>query len=62
MRKQEFLSRIGIVAFRGKIYVSDSTLNKVFIFDAEGRLSGEFQGEFKRRLLLHSTGRVAGSM
>ena len=46
--KQEFLSPIGIVAFRGKIYVSDSTLNKVFIFDAEGRLSGEFQGEFKR--------------
>lgn len=46
--KQEFLSPIGVVAFQGKVYVSDSLLNKVFIFDAEGRLAGEFQGEFKR--------------
>ncbi len=45
---QEFLSPIGIVAFQGKVYVSDSLLNKVFIFDAEGRLVGELQGEFKR--------------
>lgn len=44
----EFLSPVGIVAFEGMIYVSDSVLKKVFIFDREGRLSGEFQGSFQR--------------
>ncbi len=59
--KQEFLSPIGIVAFHGKAYVSDSSWNKVFIFDAEGKLTGEFQGEFKRPTSLaldRSRGRI----
>lgn len=44
----EFLSPVGIVAFEGMTYVSDSALQKVFIFDREGRLTGEFQGSFQR--------------
>jgi len=44
----EFLSPVGVVVFEGLIYVSDSILKKVFIFDKEGRLSGEFQGAFGR--------------
>ncbi|MBI5675412.1 MAG: 6-bladed beta-propeller [Nitrospirae bacterium] len=44
----EFVSPVGIVAFEGMTYVSDSALKKVFIFDREGRLSGEFQGSFQR--------------
>lgn len=46
--EEEFLSPIGIAVFRGKIYVSDSLLHKVFILDMDGRKTGEFQGEFKR--------------
>lgn len=44
----DFLSPIGIVAYRGKIYVSDSLLRKVFIFHADGKFEGEFQGAFDR--------------
>ncbi|MBI5739612.1 MAG: 6-bladed beta-propeller [Nitrospirae bacterium] len=46
--KAEFLSPVGIATFEGKTYVSDSALRKVFIFDGEGRLSGELQGPFQR--------------
>lgn len=44
----DFLSPIGVVAYKGKIYVSDSLLKKVFIFQSDGKPAGEFQGEFDR--------------
>jgi DNA-binding beta-propeller fold protein YncE len=46
--KEEFLSPVGIAAFRGRIYVSDSGLNKVFIFGPDGKRFGELAGEFMR--------------
>lgn len=46
--KTEFLSPVGVVAFGGKIYVSDSVLNKVFILDKKGKMIGEFRGKFAR--------------
>ncbi len=44
----DFRSPIGIVAHEGRIYVTDSLLKKVFIFDADGSLIGEFEGPFER--------------
>lgn len=46
--EQDFLYPIGVVAFKGRIYVSDSMLKKVFIFDERGRLTGEFSGRLER--------------
>lgn len=46
--KTEFLAPVGIATFEGMTYVCDSALKKVFIFDREGRLSGELQGFFQR--------------
>lgn len=46
--EREFLSPIGVVAHNGKIYVSDSLLKKVFIFDSGGKMTGEFAGEMER--------------
>lgn len=45
---EEFLAPVGIAAFQEKIYVSDSSLNKVLILSADGEKIGEFQGEFRR--------------
>jgi sugar lactone lactonase YvrE len=45
---EDFLSPIGVVAYEEKIYASDSSLKKVYIFDIEGRLVGELEGEFER--------------
>jgi DNA-binding beta-propeller fold protein YncE len=45
---EEFLSPIGVVVFKGKLYVSDSSLKKVFILDKGGKLVGKFEGEFER--------------
>lgn len=46
--KDEFLSPIGVVAYKGRVYVSDSSLNKVFILDEKGGLKGELAGKFLR--------------
>lgn len=45
---EEFLSPVGIAAFQGRIFVSDSVLKKVLILDREGRRVGEVQGPFER--------------
>ena len=45
---EDFLSPISVVAYRGKILVSDSLLKKVFIFDASGKLESTFEGVFER--------------
>ncbi len=45
---EEFISPVGIAAFQGKIYVSDSSLNKVLILRADGTKINEFQGDFRR--------------
>ncbi len=46
--EEDFLSPIGVVSFKGKIFVSDSVLRKVFILDAGGKRTGNFDGEFER--------------
>lgn len=46
--KSEFLAPVGIVVYKGVIYVSDSALRKVFMLDGKGRLLGEFHSTFKR--------------
>jgi len=46
--KTELLSPVGVVAYGGRIYVSDSVLNKVFILDEKGKMIGEFRGYFGR--------------
>lgn len=46
--KEDFLSPIGVISHQGRIYVSDSLLKKVFIFDAAGKVIGTFQGDFER--------------
>jgi DNA-binding beta-propeller fold protein YncE len=45
---KEFLAPVGVVAFEGMTYVSDSLLKKVFILDKDGRLAGELKGTFQR--------------
>lgn len=45
---EDFLSPIGIVVFRDRIFVSDSRLRKVFILDASGKPAGTFEGDFGR--------------
>jgi DNA-binding beta-propeller fold protein YncE len=44
----EFLFPIGVVAYGGRIFVSDSVLNKVFILDERGKMIGNFRGYFGR--------------
>lgn len=39
---------IGVVAYKGRIYVSDSMLKKVFILDEKGKGIGEFQERLER--------------
>lgn len=46
--KTGFLSPVGVIAHKGRIYVSDSMLNKVFILDEKGKMLGEFGGNFLR--------------
>ncbi|MBI5101433.1 MAG: hypothetical protein HZB33_06330 [Nitrospirae bacterium] len=46
--RESFMSPIGVIAAGGKIFASDSVLNKVFIFDRSGTKTGECEGEFKR--------------
>ncbi|MBI5847469.1 MAG: 6-bladed beta-propeller [Nitrospirae bacterium] len=46
--KEDFISPVGVVVFKGNVYVSDSQVKKVFIFDAVGKLSGAFDGSFER--------------
>lgn len=47
--KEEFLSPIGVVADpAGRIYISDSELRKVFVFDEAGKFLSEFEGDFLR--------------
>ncbi|GBD99318.1 serine/threonine-protein kinase PknD [bacterium BMS3Abin07] len=47
--KRDLLFPVGIVVNReGKIFVSDSVLRKVFIYNQNRKLTGEFQGEFLR--------------
>lgn len=50
--KAEFVSPVGVAAFEGNIYVSDAVLNKVFIFNADGKFQGEFEGVFERPTML----------
>jgi DNA-binding beta-propeller fold protein YncE len=45
---EDFLSPIGVVVFRDRIFVSDSRLRKVFILDSSGKLTGTFEGNFGR--------------
>jgi DNA-binding beta-propeller fold protein YncE len=45
---EEFHSPVGVVAYKGRIYLSDSLLKKVFIFDERGKKIGEFEGRFER--------------
>lgn len=48
-KDEEFLSPIGVVAdMSGRIYISDSVLRKVFIFDENGKYLLRFEGDFKR--------------
>jgi DNA-binding beta-propeller fold protein YncE len=46
--KTEFLFPVGVVAYGGRIYVSDSLLNKVFILDEMGKMIGDFRRSFAR--------------
>lgn len=46
--EEDFLYPIGVVALKGKIYVSDSMRKKVFILDEKGKKIGEFSGRFER--------------
>lgn len=42
-------SPVGVAAdAAGRIYISDSVLNKVFVFDQQGKYISLFEGEFKR--------------
>ncbi|MGE5238654.1 MAG: 6-bladed beta-propeller [Chloroflexota bacterium] len=46
---EEFVSPIGVLAdMSGRIYVSDSQLKGVFVFDEKGTYLARFEGEFKR--------------
>lgn len=45
---EEFLYPIGVIAYKGRIYLSDSMLRKVFIFDERGKKIGEFSGRLER--------------
>jgi sugar lactone lactonase YvrE len=45
---QDFVSPVGIVSVQGRIYVSDSSLRKVFILDMHGKLAGMLEGDFER--------------
>jgi DNA-binding beta-propeller fold protein YncE len=44
----ELVSPVGVVSYGGRIYVSDSVLNKVFILDEKGKMIGDFEGFFGR--------------
>lgn len=47
--KDELLSPTSVVADpAGRIYVADSELKKVFVFDGEGKYLSRFEGDFKR--------------
>ncbi len=43
-----FISPVGVVSYKGKIYISDSMLRKVFIFNNKGKFIGSFKGNFIR--------------
>jgi sugar lactone lactonase YvrE len=46
---EDFISPIGVLSDRsGRIYVSDSQLGKVSVFDEKGTYLTRFEGEFKR--------------
>lgn len=45
---EDLLSPIGVVSYQGRIFISDSLLKKVFIFDSGMRLAGTFEGAFER--------------
>jgi DNA-binding beta-propeller fold protein YncE len=47
--KEDLVSPVGVVADQeGKIFVSDSELGKVFVFDRNGKYLYRFHGDFKR--------------
>ncbi|MBC8412240.1 6-bladed beta-propeller [bacterium] len=47
--KDKFQSPIGVVAdYGGRIYISDSILANVYVFDEKGNYLFQFEGEFKR--------------
>ncbi len=49
---QDFQYPVGIVSYKGRIYVSDSILKKVFILDEKGKKIGEFSGRLERPTMM----------